>query len=739
MGGKKMVNLKKMLSGILAASMAASIMAFGALSASAADWTDSVMHFEADEETVSDPWNAEVTKVDGFGGKPSGNKSLAVTGDFSDKSHGFMLASNQLMETSSWYYVDFMFLATGDYDSVRIELKNSRSTDPENVKAKQGDGFTSFKKDGTVSYSGKAGTWQPGIWHRVTVGYNVQSSGTPYMYLWLDGTQVMSKTYTFGGSSAGDFRNIDWLRLSVYDETPDEGVKPTLYLDDLSLAKSNRPNPAAAAYTLNRSGGIYTDGSKLYASEGETVGTILSAFTVTGGTAVLFDSELNAKQNDEIFESGDTVTISNTDGTNIKYLELCTDSIVAGQSFDDSTGTIPGANLADAKNNNTTVSYASEAISGRKTQGMALVNTFSGITSETDTSGFFNIVQASSGAQLLAKNGSANILPEALTFEYSFLATGDYNYTDIAGRWDFYDTSAGAEVTKRSQIFLRFYKDGSVTFGNALNPIEEVSVLPNEWVNVQLTFYPYLNAFSAVLNGKRIVNRFEITAHMDKNEDIPYGFGWFGPGMGFAAGSENAEASLYIGEWSARIGEYTEEGYEASAAGGDLSENNKIVYIPDRMKKADFISMLAAPGTAEVRVFADRTFETEVAAAATVSEGNVVVITSANGKAVNYYDVAIGGLGTDGGIVINDNGDGTVTAELFAWYELKNGETEQPYGRLIIAVYNPDGSLAGLKTDYKVIASGDGTEFSASASVSEGQSVKAMFMNAAFKPYIPAV
>lgn len=732
-----MFNLRKMLSGILAASMAASVLAMGALNAAAAEWSDSAMHFEAEEEIVSDPWKGEVSKADGIGGKPIGNKSLSVTGDFAQNAHGFILAENKTMAAGKSYYVDFMFLAAGDYDSVRIELKNSCSADSSKTKSKTGDSFVSFKKDGSTAYGGNAGAqYTPGVWHRVTVRYHVQSSGTPYMYVYLDGKAVLNKNYAFGGSSAGDYRNIDWLRLSITDATPNDGIKPVLYLDDLSLTADTMPNPSAAAYSLNRSGGIYTDGNKLYASEGETVGALLGAFSVTGGTAVLFDLQLNAKQNDELFESGDTVAISNADGTNIKYLELCTDKTVAAQDFDDSTGTIPGANFAK---DNASASYASEAISARKTQGNALVNTFSNITTQDAASGFFNIVQASSGAPLLAKNGSANILPEALTFEYSFLASGDYDYTNIAGRWDFFDTSANAEVTKRSQVFLKFFKDGKVTFGNADNPIEEVSVLPNEWVNVQLTFYPYLNRFSAALNGRQIVNRFEITAHMDENEDIPYGFGWFGPGMGFAAGSENANASLYISDWSVRIGEYTESGYEASVTGGDLSENGKTIYIPDRMKKADFINAIAAPEAADVKVYTDRTFETEVEAAAWVSEGNTVVVTAENGKSINYYDVAIGGLGTDGGITLTDNGNGTATAEVFAWYELKNGETEQPLGRLIIAVYNSDGSLADLKTDCRTIAAGDGTQFSATASLDNGQSAKAMFTDAALKPYLPAV
>lgn len=742
-----MVKFKRLFSGVLALSVAMSIFMLGTLTAAAAlSWDGSKITFEADTETLTDPWEGTVTKVDGFGGKAAGDKSLKITGDFnnSDYSHGFKLAENETLAASTNYYVDFIFFATGDYDAVRVELYN-KSEDGSIKKPSTGDKFLSLSGNGTATYhkanatSGTTtGTWEPGKWHRLTLRYSIQSGKAAYMYAYLDGKNVINKAKPF---STNAVNVIHYLRISVKDETPDEGETPALYLDNLSYYISNNvPSQITSVdYTINRNGGIYSDGSNLYTPIGTSVGSILDAISVTDGTAVVCGSDLFAKSRNDLFAAGDTVVLSDTDGTLYQTLDISSDSIVAGQDFDDSTGTVPGVNYASTENGNPTIAYSSEAIYGKSSTGYALVNSYNNITTTDAVSGFLNICQASSGAPLWAKNGTANILPEALTYEYTFLAEGDYNYVNLAGRWDFYDASAAAEVTKRSQQFLKIYGDGSVVYGNAENPEPGIKILPGEWVNVQLTVRPQLNTYSVVVNGYILVGSATITEYMDANEDIPRGFGWFGPGIAFAENVSDESAAFYLGDWSVKIGEYVTDGYEASVNYPDVSSDNKIIYIPESVAKSDFITACAIPENATMKIYTDRTLNTEVASTARVDDGNVCVVTSENGRAIGYFDIKVGGLGL-GDIELINNNDGTYTASTYAWYTLKEGETTQPSGILILAVYNQDGSLSHMSADPKEIADGNGTDFSATAIVEENQTVKAMLWDsyASLIPYTEA-
>ena len=167
----------------------------------------------------------------------------------------------------------------------------------------------------------------------------------------------------------------------------------------------------------------------------------------------------------------------------------------------------------------------------------------------------------------------------------------------------------------------------------------------------------------------------------------------------------------------------------------DFEAGEKKIYIPDTVSVSEFKNSLSIPEGASAVMYADRTFASEMSESAYITDGNVFVVTSENGKAVRYYDVAIGGLGMEE-LTLEDNGDGTWTAYSAAWYTLKEGESEQPGGLLIIAVYNDDGSLSHLITDSDTIASGDGTEFEATTNVSAGQKVKAFFWNS-FKAGVP--
>lgn len=741
-----MVKFKRLFSGLLALSVAMSICMLGTLTAAAEiSWDGTKITFEADAETLADPWKGTVTKEDGFGGKAAGDKSLKITGDFSNEnySHGFKLAENETLEASTRYWVDFMFFATGDYDAVRVELSNKNADGSK--KNSTGDNFLSLSADGKAYYhltektSGTyESTWEPGKWHRLTLYYDVQANGAPYMYAYLDGTQVIKKAKALGTSER---KIINYLRIAVKDETPNDGETPALYLDNLSyyINGSEPSKITSVGYTINRNGGIYSDGSNHYTTIGTSVGSILDAIRVTDGTAVVCGSNLFAKRRNDLFAAGDKVVLSDTAGTLYQTLDISSNSIVAGQNFDDSTGTVPGVNYASADEGNPTIAYSPEAIYGKSSTGYALVNSYKNVTTEKAVSGYLNICQASSGAPLWAKNGTANILPEALTYECTFLAEGDYNYVNLAGRWDFYDTSAAKEVENRSQQFLKIYGDGSVVYGNAENPEPGIKILPGEWVNVQLTVRPHLNTYSVIVNGYILVGSAQITEHMDANKDIPRGFGWFGPGIAFEENVSDKNAAFYLGDWSVKIGEYVTDGYEASVNYPDVSSDNKIIYIPDSVAKSDFITACAIPENATMKIYTDRTLNTEVASTARVDDGNVCVVTSENGRAIGYFDIKVGGLGL-GDIELINNNDGTYTASTYAWYTLKDGETTQPSGILILAVYNQDGSMSHMSADPKEIADGAGTDFSATVKVGSNQTVKAMLWNsyASLMPYTEA-
>lgn len=742
-----MVKFKRLFSGLLALSVAMSICMLGTLTAAATlSWNGIKITFEEDTETLTDPWEGgTITKVGGFGGKETGDKCLKTTGDFnnSECSHGFKLVENETLEAEKKYWVDFMFFATGDYDAIRVELSNKDASG--NVRSSTADNFLSLSADGKAyyhKYNVTSGTdektWEPGKWHRLTLYYDVQKNGAPYMYAYLDGEQVIKKAKALG---VDERKIINYLRIAVKDANPDDGKTPALYLDNLSyyIDGSEPTKIDSVDYTINRSGGIYSDGINHYTTIGTSVDSILKAIDVTDGIAVVCDSDLLAKESNALFAAGDKVVLSDKDGTFYQTLAISSDSIVAGQNFDDPNETVPGINYASEAEGDPAVSQKSEAIYGKNSTGYALVNSYNNITTTDAVSGFLNICQASSGAPLWAKNGTANILPEALTYECTFLAEGDYNYVNLAGRWDFYDTSETAEVTKRSQTFLKIYGDGSVVYGNAENPEPGIKILPGEWVNVQLTVRPQLNTYSVVVNGYILVGSAEITEHMNENEDIPRGFGWFGPGIAFAKGVSGGSAAFYLGDWSVKIGEYVTDGYEASVNYPDVSSDNKIIYIPDLVAKNDFITACAIPENATMKIYTDRTLKTEVNSTDKINEENVAVVTSENGRSIAYFDVKIGGLGL-GNIELNNNGDGTYTASVYPRYTLKEGETTQPKGLLIIAVYDSDGRMVHMDADSQDIADGDGTEFTATAEVGEGQTVKAMFWDsyASLTPYTEA-
>lgn len=640
--------------------------------------------------------------------------------------------------------IEFSIAAEGDYDHFGIVGRPYYAT--------QGysDNILRFQSDGKVTVQGtEKAQYQQKQWQRVA--FSTYSDGS--VDIWVNGTQVANKALY---SKNTGFNGYGWLRIALSnpskaeDASAPEKRNAKLCIDDYH-EYAGAYQPAATGdvtYSLAPDSGLFAGGNhEIYLPKGKTAEELFAALTQDGKTPKLYrDASLTETFTSGPLSVGNVLLLTSQDGRQLRYLPLVSSELPLGRDFNQvdngwysvdnqgqqfTTGYAPGLYGRDSEDR----SYVSN---GAVPAGTEVVQNMHSIRFAMDT-----------GVEVLNDTNWTTAKKPVVTVELSMATEGEFGTVTLQGRPRYFskvDPSLNTGGNNRGiRAYLRVQPDGTVTLkdGKETAPFK---LNPKEWFRVALTFYPEALTYDMYINGERVVEKDVISSGYTDTEKWEYrGMQWMSPAINFEVGTKEyaRSARLAMDDFKVFVGEYDVADRVISVDGYDKDDNLGVMDIPGNLSVADFAGGLRC-GTAVPTLYADHDF-TEKITDGYLQDGNVLLLTSANGLVRKYYTLRISGMTCDERIRLYVNGSesdaltaGALKAEIAAGF---SGETQAPGGVLALAIYR-DGALERVVLDEKQISAS--TDFSVSCDLTgqdmEGVSVKAMFWRdmETMCPYVPA-
>ena len=437
------------------------------------------------------------------------------------------------------------------------------------------------------------------------------------------------------------------------------------------------------------------------------------------------------------------VVIKSADGRTVEYIHIYTDpemihsaSVITEYDYaaDTSFGIAQDEAMYSSKANVT-------GIYGKDDTDYSYAMVSAGVPAEKALSDRFDF----------APGNSFDFSSDAFTFEFSVGGDGDvdginllnYNYLSYCEP----DAATGENVVKTDRVYtspLRLCADGRIIV-NEKTTLTDMTFRKNQWYRVAITYYTKECKYDLYINGIKVADK-EWASSNDKYFDSDKydltGFYWFQLQPSYdakASGGVRSGRALVDDIVSYRGTYYDDPGNTAvlEAAGFTVDEVNENIYIPENTDVSAVAESISY-GDAAVGLFTDNTYRTPCEDF--VSSGNVIVLTSPNGKVFKYYMVQSPEFKIDNEITLYVNGEMTnilEAGELKAEINVYSPENQKLSGTLILAVYE-NGALKNIYTDEKSIA-GD-TAFSVSAVIESADNItaKAIFVDSlqSIKPYL---
>lgn len=570
---------------------------------------------------------------------------------------------------------------------------------------------------------------RPGQWYRIAIeahftanesivyinGQGFPLTGLANAVRYFRWTQARLGMSALGGEGSRDVSvSIDDLEIytGAYEPTGDEAV----------------------GYTV--SGMNYNEGLKgFFVDDTATVADILGAVQTDCEMYMIDSLETNNIKSSGAVEEGNVVVIKSADGKTLDYLYVYTSNeslIVDEDSFSESSYYRMDGDTLYAGNGVKT------GIFGRGSGDWSF---------ELYTNELPSDVQGANRYNFMADNAGV-YTADAFTREFSISAEGDFDEVIFITRANFSGTS---ELAYQEPV--KFAKDGTITLnGDRVYP--DARFKERQWYRVAITVYPRECKYDLYLNNEQVIDGGWLAMNDALWNSDAYditGFQWFQIQPMYSAGEAGGETrsgSVYVDDTITYYGEYAESAENDVTFTSDytVDETAGTITVPEDTDVDTFVSGMDF-GTASPALYTDNTYTQQVDS--WLEEGNVLVLTSVNGKVYSYYTIVIESdepgpdpdpddeFRVDDAIALSvtpaqSGGPATANASINMHVPADEAAREAV---LVVAAYK-DGVLQGIEYVSESVSGDRLLEAELELEETDGVTVKAMLWDGGMKPYV---
>lgn len=617
--------------------------------------------------------------------------------------------------------IEFSFLAEGDYDCVRMIHR------PKLTGGSLGfnDSFLQFQQGGRVTTSaGRAvSTYQKGHWQRVA--FTVYSSGEAEVF--LNGEKIIERTMLFSGGITG----YNWLQFTF--GIPKNSTVVTAEQRNAHLAMDDFKAYDGAYVTEGNEAELELDPDSGFTvihakkgislPQGATVEQLQSAMGVQETPALYQDATLQTKITEGEIPMGAVLIIPSVNRLIWRYYTFSDLETLSGiRAVDFESGQT--LNTADT---NYGVAAHEEGLFGKSST--AYVINASGVPGNVKENGGRFAFQDGISQINEPSWDNLNVEKPSVTIEFSAACSGDSGF-QLVGRPRFYDTQNPEDESLKGYMeYLTVDPRGMVTIVN--QPVD-LTVRQNEWIRVAMAIDAQALTYDLYLNGEKVVSDGEVYAGITDAQRYLYrGFNWISL-MGHYPMLSESDSSLRSGkvaidDFEVYYGDYQTRAESTVELETSYPMDGDILYVEEGTDLLDFVGNLNY-GDARAMLYTDNSYSETPSATA---EGNVLVLTSPDGKVMRYYHLQAPSVQVEDTIELYVNDEmsnilsaGTLKAKIIA---AAAALTEQK-GCLALAVYR-DGVLETIVTDEKALSGTTEFETEYQLENTDGIQVKAFFWN----------
>ncbi len=228
---------------------------------------------------------------------------------------------------------------------------------------------------------------------------------------------------------------------------------------------------------------------------------------------------------------------------------------------------------------------------------------------------------------------------DAFTKEFSIAAEGDMDAVKLLLRTKLNNDDGLLNYNEP----IAFSKDGTITVAQDAVGIIDQSFREKQWYRIALTIHPKECTYDLYLNGEKVADMVRLVSEEDAAIYDITSIEWFNIQPIFNAdGTENRSGNVYIDDTVTYYGEYINDPQNNTeiTSGYEIDEANGTITVPDGTDISTFAGYMDFGDTTPV-IYEDDTYEMQVDE--WIENGNVLVLTSANGKVFAYYTIVTSG------------------------------------------------------------------------------------------------
>ena len=584
--------------------------------------------------------------------------------------------------------------------------------------------FVSFQ-DGKIFVNNKETGMiaKPDEWYRIVIEEHYNAADTrvyingqvfdPGLGNYIFGnrwTQVLAGMNATGEEGTRDVSmTVDDIKIydSAYEPTGDEAVEYTI-TGDLNYGESLR--------------GFFVDDTV-------TVDEILNSIDTSCEKYMIDSLSSNTIKDSGTVENGNVVVIRSADGKTFEYLYVYTSEeskIVDQDSFkESSTYTMFGDATYAGKR-------VSTGIYGRESDDYS----FDMYTNEVPGN-----VESANRYNFMADNNVCSA--DSFTKEFSIGADGNFDEVLFIVRSTYTDSEGGSVYGYKEPF--KFKKDGTIDINND-RVLQTAEFRENQWYRIAITIYPAECKYDLYINNEKILSKEWLSTDDELWDSDKYDITslyWFQIQPLYKANEEDADTlksgHVYVDDTITYYGEYMEKAENDVSVVTDYEIDNKAgtIKVPEGTDISAFVDKVDF-GSASAVLYTDNTYTAQVDE--WLSDGNILVIRSENGKVFRYYTVTIE---AEDEFRIDDKIDlkitpaeGDTPAKAKASINVHVPENDQPKDMVFAVASYKDGVLQSVEYVTDNVIGDKLLEAEMDIEDTEGVTVKAMLWNNLMTPYI---
>ena len=575
-------------------------------------------------------------------------------------------------------------------------------------------------------------TAKPGEWYRIVIEEHYDSTQSK---VYINGQRFdwcIDEITIFGNR---------WTQLQAGLEASEtEGTRNvTLAVDDIeTYTGAYTPNDnAVPAYTVNDTVEYLETTRTIFAGSDTTAAQVLDAVETRGEKMILESISSDNKIESGTVSDGNVVVVKSPDGRTFAYIYIRTDEegkIIDQDSFgEDSYYSVTW----DAPARDYSGTGTASGLFGRASGDVSYRMYTEDLPASLGCAHRYNFM------------ANTNVCSaDAFTKEFSIAAEGDMDAVKLLLRTKLNNDDGLLNYNEP----IAFSKDGTITVAQDAVGIIDQSFREKQWYRIALTIHPKECTYDLYLNGEKVADMVRLVSEEDAAIYDITSIEWFNIQPIFNAdGTENRRGNVYIDDTVTYYGEYINDPQNNTeiTSGYEIDEANGTITVPDGTDISTFAGYMDFGDTTPV-IYEDDAYETQVDE--WIENGNVLVLTSANGKVFAYYTIVTSGgtepdpdpdpedeFRVDDAIALQLTPEqGVAPAAAKASINMHVPADEAARETVLVVAAYKDGVLQGIEYVSESVSGDRLLEAELELAETDGVTVKAMLWDGGMKPYIGA-